>query len=162
MVANYFAILHKTQKRRILKTDMKRFKKQTHIFIAALVFIFSAATSTLVGSGAVFAADKEGNKNCGTDTAIIDCGNVKDDADAVTGSGLWSLLLTAINILTGGIFIAAVGGVVYGSVLYTSAGGNQEQIKKAVNIFTNVVIGLIAFAAMWAFLQYLIPGGVFA
>ena len=36
-----------------------------------------------------------------------------------------------------------------------------EQIKKATTVFTNVVIGIICFAAMWAFLNFIIPGGVF-
>jgi hypothetical protein len=51
---------------------------------------------------------------------------------------------------------------VYGAVLYTSAGGNQEQVKKARTIFTNVAIGIIAFAAMWSLLNWLVPGGVFS
>jgi len=49
---------------------------------------------------------------------------------------------------------------VYGSILYTSAGGNPEQVKKARTIFTNVVIGVVAFAGMWALLNFIIPGGV--
>ena len=108
----------------------------------------------------VYATEK-GNNGCETDTAIIDCSNVDVTQDGVENTGLWSILITIINILTAGVGVVALGGIVYGSVLYTSAGGNQEQVKKAMGIFTNVVIGIIAFAGMWALLNFLIPGGVF-
>ncbi len=98
--------------------------------------------------------------DCGSvKTAIINCsqtGNGKNIQD----TGLWGILLLAINILTAGVGVVALAGIVYGAILYTSAGGNQEQVKKAITVFTNVVIGIIAFAGMWALLNFLIPGGV--
>lgn len=102
----------------------------------------------------------------GAQTAIISCGDNDTDNNGdgtvdEQDSGVWSLLLIAINILTAGVGVVALGGIVYGAILYTSAGGKPEQVKKATTVFTNVVIGIIAFAAMWAFLNFLIPGGVF-
>lgn len=100
------------------------------------------------------------NKNCGgISTSIIECDT--STAEGIEGTALWSLLLMAINILTAGVGIAALGGIVYGSVLYTSAGGNPEQVKKARGIFTNVAIGVLAFAGMYALLNFIIPGGIF-
>lgn len=101
-----------------------------------------------------------GNNGCETDTAIIHCNNVKEDG-GVENTGLWSLLIFAVNVLTAGVGVVALAGIVYGSILYTTAGGSQEQIKKAVTIFTNVVIGIIAFAGMWALINFIVPGGVF-
>jgi hypothetical protein len=63
--------------------------------------------------------------------------------------------------MAAGVGVLALAGIVYGSVLYTSAGGNQEQVKKAMGIFTNVVIGIVAYAGMWTLLNFLVPGGVF-
>jgi hypothetical protein len=80
---------------------------------------------------------------------------------AVENTGVWGLLLMAINILTAGIGILAVAGIVYGSVLYASAGGSPEQVKKAMGIISNVVIGIVAYALMYALLNFLIPGGLF-
>lgn len=89
------------------------------------------------------------------------CLDGADPTQEVTDTGIWGILMIAINILTAGVGILAVGGIVYGSVLYTSAGGNAEQVKKAMTIFTNVVIGIVAYAAMYAFLNFIIPGGIF-
>lgn len=102
-----------------------------------------------------------GNKGCEVNTAILSCDNVDVDQDGVENTGLWSLLLTAINILTAGVGVLALAGIIYGAVLYTSAGGNPEQVKKARTIFTNVVIGVIAFAGMFTLLNFIVPGGVF-
>ena len=97
----------------------------------------------------------------GVKTSIIQCGGSKD-ATKTEDTGLWALLLIAVNIMTAGVGVLALAGVIYGAVLYTSAGGNPEQVKKARTIFTNVVIGVIAFAAMFTLLNFLVPGGVFA
>ncbi|HEY8992708.1 MAG TPA: hypothetical protein VIM37_02550 [Candidatus Microsaccharimonas sp.] len=79
----------------------------------------------------------------------------------ITNTGIWGVLLFAINILTAGVGVAAVGGIVYGAVLYTSAGGSPEQVKKAMGIITNVVIGVVAYALMYSALNFIIPGGLF-
>lgn len=102
-----------------------------------------------------------GNRGCETDTAIIKCENVNVDEDGVENTGLWSILLLVINIMTVGVGVLALAGIVYGGILYTSAGGSSEQIKKAKTVFTNVVIGIIAFGGMYALLNFLVPGGVF-
>ena len=126
-------------------------KQKITSYLAAGVFL--AGIGLFVGLPAQAA-------NCGVETAIIDCPGVNNKSKDIEKSGVWGLLLLAINILTAGVGIAAVGGIVYGSVLYTSAGGNTEQVKKAIAVIRNVIIGLIMFVGMYAFLQFIIPGGV--
>lgn len=125
-------------------------------------FLLLLGMTIFLAPVSVFAAEvtKDPVSGCETPTAIIKC-DIPDDAAGVQNSGLWSILIMIINIMTAGVGVLALAGIVYGSVLYTSAGGNQEQVKKAMGIFTNVVIGVIAFAGMWALLNFLIPGGVF-
>jgi len=87
----------------------------------------------------------------GVTTSIISCGEtgggtckdgtvVKKDqpcADKSTPvanletTGVWGILLLVINIMTGGIGVLAVAGIVYGSILYTSAGDSSEKVSKA-------------------------------
>ena len=96
----------------------------------------------------------------GVETSIIDC---KDSSgkDAKTGEeAIYNILGMVIKIMTGVIGLVAVAAVVYGAILYGSASDNPENIKKAKEIWTNVVIGLIAFAFMVSILNFIIPGGV--
>lgn len=96
----------------------------------------------------------------GAQTAIIACPQSSAGPNAKE-NGVWGVLLIVLNILTAGVGIAAVGGIVYGSILYTSAGDSSEQTKKAIEIIRNVVIGLFAYGLMYLVLNYLIPGGIF-
>ncbi len=88
-------------------------------------------------------------------------GSESTPAKGVESTGLWGILLLVINILTAGIGILAVAGIVYGSILYTSAGGSADQVKKARTAITNVVIGIVAYALMYTLLNFIIPGGLF-
>lgn len=146
--------------------------KQTVIISAIFlgVISFSTLPSTIAGAA---------ERCAGVDTSIIKCNPpcATDDGrfvekvdnncpggsrEDVNSSGVIGILKLIITIMTTGVGILAVGGIVYGSILYTSAGGSSEQTKKAIGIITNVVIGLIVYALMYAITNFLIPGGLFS
>jgi hypothetical protein len=124
-------------------------------FAVGIFAFFAPNTVSAVTTGTT------GNNGCAVDTAIIKCDNVDVTKGGTENNGVWSLLLTGINILTAGVGIAAIGGIVYGSILYTSAGGNAEQTKKAIEFIRNVIIGVVAYAIMFSFLNFIVPGGLF-
>lgn len=104
-------------------------------------------------------------QKCGdVNTSIIGgdvCNGVNDKSGKPEDSAAWKLLLLVLNIMTAGIGILAVGGIVYGAILYTTSSDSQEQTKKAKDIIRNVVIGILAYAGMYLLLNFLIPGGIF-
>jgi hypothetical protein len=109
----------------------------------------------LVSIGCFVIAPIASAEDCGDySTSILPCSTGGEN-------GINGILLLAINILTAGIGIAAVGGFIYAGVLYSSAGDSQDNIKKAKEVMKNVVIGLLAYGLMYSVLNYLIPGGVF-
>lgn len=97
----------------------------------------------------------------GVETAIIDCKQNSQDPKTVEETGVWGLLILIIDIMVAGVGVLALAGLIYGAVLYTSAGGSPEQVKKARAVFTNVIIGVIAFGGMYVLLNFIVPGGVF-
>lgn len=127
---------------------------------------------TLLFMGVLFAAlpaasvdaacDPDATNCCGgVATSILACDQPGGDEADYKDTGLWGILILTINVLIVGVGVLALAGIVWGAILYTSAGGNSEQVKKAMGIFTNVVIGVVAFAGMWVLLNFLIPGGAF-
>lgn len=99
----------------------------------------------------------------GATTSIISCSQGKGGANSNgSDTGVWGLLLIVLNIMTAGVGIAAVGGIVYAAILYASSSDSAEQTKKAKDIIRNVAIGIIAYAAMYLALNYIIPGGIFS
>jgi|GEM_PF-394290 len=58
-----------------------------------------------------------------------------------------------------GIVVAIA--IVYGGILYSMAGGDSGKVSKAKSLIRNAVLSLVAYIFLWAFLQWLIPGGLF-
>ena len=117
-----------------------------------------AAGVMVLGAGA---AMQPALADCGgAKTSIINC-DQKSGGSKAEDTGVWGILLLVLNIMTAGIGILAVGGIVYGAILYTSSSQNADQTKQAKDVIRNVVIGIIAYAAMYLLLNFLIPGGIF-
>ena len=104
--------------------------------------------------------------------AIKKCGGVSTafaygcaDADRESGGNdnpIFQVLFFIVNMSAMGVGIVAIGAVIFGSVLYTSAGDNGEQTKKGRIFVVNSVRGVIFFAFMYAILNFLVPGGLFS
>lgn len=87
----------------------------------------------------------------GVETALIECGEKE--------SGIGHILGLTINILTILIGILAVLGIVIAGIQYLTAAGNEAQIKKTKRRIFEIVIGLVAYALVAVFLQWILPGG---
>lgn len=131
------------------------FIKQTLHLASRILFLLAFMSTVTIGVAAnVSAVDP-----CKTTTTVlpVQCGSGSGPA----ANPIWGILLLVITIMTAGVGLLAVGGLVYGAILYTTAQNNSGQITKAKETIANVIIGLILFAFMWSLLQFLIPGGVF-
>ncbi|MEM6997300.1 MAG: hypothetical protein AAF413_00145 [Patescibacteria group bacterium] len=62
-------------------------------------------------------------------------------------------LLTTLIVVA----VAAVGGI-----QYSASNGNPQRVQSAKNRIYNAIWAYVAFLGLYAFLNYLIPGGVFA
>ncbi|MDK2899248.1 MAG: hypothetical protein PWQ10_435 [Patescibacteria group bacterium] len=122
--------------------------------------ILAMVLLSIISCLSVFSLPAFATTCAGVETSVISCDGKETTSD-LKETGLWQLLLLVINILTAGVGIMAVAGVVYGSILYSSSGGSPEQTKKAIGIIINTFIGIVAYALMYAFLNFIIPGGLF-
>lgn len=88
-----------------------------------------------------------GQKCCnGVVNSFIDCGD---------GEGITTLIDIVKVILTACIGIGAIGGIIYAAILYTTSGGSADNTKKAMTIIRDVIIGVVAFALMYALLNFI-------
>lgn len=81
--------------------------------------------------------------------------------DQEGGDAIQCLLVTILNWASMGVAIVVTGGIIYGAVMYTSAGGKSDQAKKGMNIIRGAIIALILYFAMWTTINFLVPGGLF-
>lgn len=118
--------------------------------LATLPIIFAVA-AVLIAPASVSAADCDG-----TPTFFEwNCDPAEEDQ-------ITPLFLTIFNFLAIGVSVAVVGGIIYGAITYMTAGGSPERAKKGLEIIRNAVIALVLYFAMFALLNFLVPGGLFS
>ena len=92
----------------------------------------------------------------GADTVILECG---DDNKGATG--FCHILDILKEVLTIGIGILGVIGILFVGVQYLTAGGNEEKVRKSKKRMFHIIIGLVFYVLMVALANFLLPGGTF-
>lgn len=115
------------------------------------------------GSGTTWVTDNSGAYK---DSKECDDGKVKTNFfgndQCIDGQdGIFMVLNVLLSVLTWGIGIAGTLGIVISGIQYMTAKDDPVQMTKAKNRLIQIIIGLAIYAVMWAFLQWLLPGGVF-
>ncbi len=110
-------------------------------------FIISLVLGLSVLAQPVFADESQSGSgsNC-VDTAILDGCNSPED-----------ILKLIVNIMTVGVGVLAAIGLGISGVQYLTAGGNEEKTRKAKRRILEIVIGLLAYVLIYAFLQFILP-----
>ena len=88
----------------------------------------------------------------GIATSIINCEN--------NSNGIWAILATILNILTMGVGILGVLGIIIAGVQYMTSSGNTIQMEKAKKRILNTTIGLAVYGVMFVVLSWVLPGGI--
>ncbi len=69
-----------------------------------------------------------------------------------------NIIITFLSALVG---VAIVGSLIWGGIQYATAGDNPQSTNDAKQRITNSLIALLAYLLTFAFLQWLVPGGIF-
>lgn len=75
--------------------------------------------------------------------------------------GILNYLLQFINFLSALVGVVVVGSIIWGGIQYSSAGGDPQKVSAAKGRIFNSIIALFAYMFIFAFLQYIVPGGIF-
>lgn len=67
----------------------------------------------------------------------------------------------AINTLTACFGIIAVISIIIGGINYATSEGDPQKTSRAKNRIFNTIIAVVAYMFLYAFLQFLVPGGAF-
>ena len=124
--------------------------RQLLAFVAAYPILLTAAapTALAVGTG--------GDPNCKNTTASNAAIN-----KCVSNNQIVKDLQSIVDALSAGVAIIIVIMIIIGGIQYMAAGDSAEQVGKAKRRITNALIALAAFLFIDAFVQWLVPGGIF-
>lgn len=107
----------------------------------------------MISLGAVLLIGENTYADCGdVETTIIDCG----DEDPIC-----HILNLVVEIMTIGIGILGVIGIVIAGIQYLTGGGNEEKIRKAKRRLFELVIGVALYVVLTSVIAWLNPGGLF-
>ena len=80
-------------------------------------------------------------------------GSIKDES----GCGVYTTLTFVINMITAGIGVAAVIGITICGITYMTSKGDVARTTKAKRRIYEIIIGLVAYAVVYALLYFLTP-----
>ena len=72
-----------------------------------------------------------------------------------------SYLLLFINVLSGIVGIVVIMMVVVGGIQYSASAGDPQKVNAAKKRIANALLALVAYIFLYAFLQWIVPGGIF-
>lgn len=119
--------------------------------VLVLVAIFTM-TFAILPTQPVFAEDS---------SSIVETtffGNLQDDGQ---GCGVNTVLNLIVDVLSIGIGITGVLGIIIVGIQYLTAGGNEQQTTAAKRRMSEIVVGIVLYALLYVFMQWLLPGGKF-
>lgn len=94
------------------------------------------------------------------DSKADDCIETGGDLDG-SNCGIIDLLNTVFSFVSGGVALAVVFNIIVAGIQYSSAQGDPSSVSKAKKRIMDAVLALLMYALVYAFVQWLIPGGVF-
>lgn len=81
-------------------------------------------------------------------------------ADCISNNPIVLIAKAVINFMNVVVGVLVVAVIVWSGILYASAGGNPGKTAEAKNRIINAIIALVMYIFLFAFLQWLVPGGV--
>jgi hypothetical protein len=112
--------------------------------------------ATSLSDEATDACQSFGNGNC-KDPAFSKSDSCTNSRCDFTGN----YINPAINLLTACFGIIAVISIIAAGIQYASSTGDPQKVSKAKQRITNTIIAIVCYFFLYAFLQFLIPGGIF-
>jgi hypothetical protein len=89
--------------------------------------------------------------DCNAEGGVLNSGNC----------GIVKYLLIFINGLSAIVGVVIVLVIIVGGIQYAASADDPSRVSAAKKRILNAILGLVTFIFMYAFLQYIVPGGVF-
>jgi len=124
-------------------------KSSTRIFLIALSFFALAIFSSQIVSAASTTDPCSSTTTTDTLKKCFQTNQITKDLQLI------------INALSAGVGIVVIAMIILGGIQYTIAGDNAQATAAAKKRVTNALLALFTFLFIFAFLQWLVPGGLF-
>lgn len=136
------------------------------VMLVALMPVFIPIASVSAGATpltivAAQSPPKCQNPQLGVDENCKVKGSCTDAVLTASNCAVLFYLLALTNVLSGLVGITVVIMIIVGGIQYSAAGDDPQKVGEAKKKITNALLALLIFIFMFAFLQWVIPGGLF-
>ncbi len=137
------------------------------VAIAKKFLIIATMQVGLIGASAALPVTVSAvkDKTTGIDCSKTDCSDPAADPKAKCNRDGCDLVDKYINptikLLSGIVGLIAAISLIAGGIQYSAAGGDPQKISAAKNRISKTILALVAYMFLFAFLQFIVPGGVF-
>lgn len=98
------------------------------------------------------------------ESGATSCGQQSGCSSTESGSALQCLLTKYINpliaVLSALVGVIVAGAIIYGGIEFTSSGGDPQRAASGKKHIASALIGLAMYLFLFAFLQFILPGGL--
>ena len=121
-------------------------------FPVVLVAVLAVLCLGVFMAAPAFADGDSDKKPCTSILTFINC-------DADDGEGIKSVINLFLNIITGGVFLAATIGFIMCGARIITARDDPAQVAKARKRIIEIVVGIIAWVLIDVLVQLILPSG---
>lgn len=140
---------------------MKILKLPTYLKTAIILGLISFTLTFSLGMPKVFAA-ASATSACTADNGVpCDSTSPYGSSKDLATNPIVKDINLVVNFLSIGIVVVVIAMLITGGIQYSAAGDNQQAVVAAKQRLINALIAFAAFLFTFAFLQWLIPGGIF-
>jgi glutamine synthetase adenylyltransferase len=147
---------------------MKSYINKTAVALGSLFIMVFAVSLTLshpvLADPQLLQQIEDQSSSSSTPATQDNCDKVSNSSDlkkCVNNNQIIKDLQAIVNFLSAAVAIIVVAMIIVGGIQYTLAGDNPAALTAARKRISNALIALFALLLMFAFLQWLIPGGIF-
>lgn len=146
---NFLKNLSRTPKKASKRLEISHFRQFVY-FCASLCAIFALSASQFSAVSALSPAGTFASENA---SILASC-----DKDSMSGQQkVFCLLGIVVNVLSGGVLALAILGVIIVGIQYMTASGDVGKAQAAKRRLYEIIIGIVAYFAIYAILRLLIP-----
>lgn len=134
---------------------MKKFTQKFASYIMVFLMGLGLVAPALAAAPTYATAGNSAPTTFGAEAAILTgCAQQGNDG---SGGGVACIVILVVDILSVLIGIVGVIGIVIVGIQYLTAGGNEEQVRKAKRRLFEIVLGLALYAVAYLFAKWLLP-----
>lgn len=123
-------------------------------YMSIVAVVLSVAVTAVAVAPNCASADKP---PCGASTFFDwGCDSGRSARDQVT-----NVAAVIFGWLSMGVWVAVLGGFIYGGYLYMTSRGNKSQTERGMAVIRNAAIALVLYYGMYVIINFLVPGGLF-